>query len=128
MTTKTTAIECPHCNGRKTIMDQVEWSDGLGQVEAFCPLCDGKGMLPMEPMALLLKYKQDAAIAKAQLRELKIHVALYLETEQGRVPNPPLVGAGGPSPYAETWREHLRRAVANLPRVAPEGDAMKGAR
>ncbi len=109
--------QCSVCSGDGTYLDYVNWSDGLGGVDRICDLCNGEGTLAASPVALARKYKAEAAKARAELRQLRTHVALYLATSEGKVPHPPLRDAPGPSPHASTWREYLDRAIADLPRV-----------
>jgi hypothetical protein len=113
----TTAIPCPLCSGAGTYVAAVEWSDGLGMAEHRCGLCDGAGTLPTSLASLALQQKQRAETAEAALRQLRVHVALYLATSAGRLPDPPLADATRPSSCPETWRRYLEDATADLPRV-----------
>lgn len=103
---------CPKCEGQGYTWGIHYWSDGPGGVQCLCRLCDGTGSYD-EAKALddLLKYKAEAAKAASALESLRHHVALYLTTSEGTLPNPPLAGALGPSSYASTWLEYLKRAA-----------------
>jgi hypothetical protein len=82
----------------------------------ICDLCDGKGEVA-DPVELARQYKRQAREAQDALYHLKMDVALYLATEQGHLPEPPLRGAPRPSACPETWHKHLVDATRDLPRL-----------
>ena len=110
-------IVCPVCRGRGTVTETVQWSDGLGMAEATCPLCDGAKVLGQSVESIAIRAKADAAKASHELRQLRVHVALFLAATAGQMPNPPLQDARGPSTDPACWRGYLDRAVRDLPRV-----------
>jgi hypothetical protein len=102
------------------MLDTVQWSDGVGQVETTCLVCNGTGIQPTPDEIMALRRRADAA--EARLHELRTHVALFLGTnDKGTAtPWPPLRDATGPSRYRRTWRERLERAAQCAPRFTEE--------
>jgi hypothetical protein len=55
-----TVSQCPYCEGKGHVYGEHEWSDGVGGVERTCPLCNGKGLLTLSLMDMVLLYKERA--------------------------------------------------------------------
>ena len=111
---------CPPCGGKGSYVAAVEWADGLGMAEHRCALCDGAGTLPTDLAHLALQQKRRAEAAESALRQLRVHVALYLATSEDRLPDPPLAAATRPGSSPATWRRYLEEATADLSRVPQE--------
>jgi hypothetical protein len=120
-------LPCPNCHSKGSYSAAVSWSDGLGMAEHTCQLCDGVGYLSAPIATLALQHKREAEKLAAELRALKVHVALYLSIiETGDTPQPPLVDAPRPASYPEVWRKYLQDATEYLPRMCHGADFYDG--
>jgi DnaJ-class molecular chaperone len=51
--------KCTYCYGHGTVTEQVQWSDGLGAVDAQCPLCNGTKEQPASLAAEIIRDRSD---------------------------------------------------------------------
>jgi hypothetical protein len=118
-TAVTTGFECPACNGAGSVPEMVNWSDGWGMTQRNCSLCDHTGRIDADPVALAIRYKEQAEAAELKHRQFVLHTALYLKTSRGQLPDPPFADAPGPSSYPSTWLPYLCAEIKQLPRLQP---------
>ena len=135
--------ECGYCAGKGFNWDVYVWSDGPGQVQRVCELCNGTGTMEAGRALLqrLVRAEQERAEAQGKLAHLRTCLALYRKIKRGLLPSPPpdpnkpgyilkdspeakrgsgLVLAPHPSPHASTWREYIEREANLAPTY--EGD------
>ncbi len=106
---------CPKCNGKGEYQVTVEWSDGLGLSSEICSLCDGAREID-SLLKMADDFKRIAGERSKELRNLKVSVALYLATMDGKgnTPAPALKDAPRPYRWPDRWLQNLKEAASTL--------------